>query len=254
MSHAHFKTNGPVLWFKVSTIQAKDDLPGIPPVTTTTFQSALTEHGDSFSLLGNKLFHVSKEGKLSRASLRTTTNALESRDAILSDLLQMAAAGEISTQSIIVETSLENEVVGCPPATTAVSSVERPALSAAFVEMMDATEEFRLNCFEAGTYQLMYRDYGASRSVAFSLSDAETGDPIILVEADPAFKQTKITVPCDDLRAAIAEKLQPEKNVGISILVEGWTAREWSTLAKELGARLMLLDVEAKSEIIPRYA
>lgn len=227
-----------VLWFRAIGRTSSDALLGFPERSYTVFSSEIAKRGDIFAFVDGHLIHMDRTGALSRGAFRL--HGTDNSPADLLEATKLLAVGALDIEPAV--TSLHLPPLPDHVFTSSHCGIERNAVSPAFAEMMDATEDFRHACDDEGGWAIICSDFGASRTVTMSIVDPETGHPAIYVEHDPLSDVASLTVHDEAMRESILETLSTEGirigGAGVFTLSD-WHEQGWQALSDGLASTLL---------------
>jgi hypothetical protein len=224
IDNGQFEARTPVLWFKAIGTTSPDGLDDLGERSTTVYESALARAGDRFYLVDGALVHESRDGQLSAGALTLRGSAADNtREAFV-----LTRANDLVLKSIL---NTPSRVPAVPADRFSGSHVGivRQALSPAFVEMMDATEDFRHDCDEDGGWGVTCSDYGLERKVVLSVVDIESQMPLLTI--DRSGSETTVYVADSDFAPSASEAL---RNAGIVASGKAASAVSWSAVQEAL--------------------
>ncbi|MCS4090041.1 hypothetical protein [Rhizobium sp. BK176] len=224
IDNGQFEVRTPVLWFKAIGTTAPDGLDDLGQRTTTVYESALARAGDRFYLVDGALVHEGRDGQLSAGALTLRgSSADNTREAFV-----LTRANDLVLKSIL-NTPARVPAVPADRFNGSHPGIVRQALSPAFVEMMDATEDFRHNCDEDGGWAVTCSDYGFERKVVFSVVDIESQVPLLTINRTGS--ETTVYVADSDLAPSASEAL---RNAGVVESGKGGNAVSWQAVQDAL--------------------
>jgi hypothetical protein len=224
IDNAQFEVRNPVLWFKAIGTTAPDGPADLKEHSATVYESSLAIAGDRFYLVDGSLVHEGRDGSLSAGALTLRGSVADNAR----EAFALTRATDISLKSILNTPSR----VPAAPAERFHSShpgIVRQAVSPAFVEMMDATEEFRHDCDEDGGWAVICSDYGFERKVVFSVMDIETQMPLLTINRSGS--EATVYVADSEVAPSVSEAL---RNAGIVEPERGIAAVSWTAVQDAL--------------------
>lgn len=232
IDNGQFEVRKPVLWFQAIGETIPDGPSDLGQNSTTVYQSTLARPGDKFYLVNGRLVHEGLDGNRSVGALTLRASAADNvREAFI-----LTRNNEFSLKSILNRPARVPEV----PAERFSSShcgVVRKDVSPAFVELMDATAEFRHDCDDDGGWAVNCSDIGLDRTVSLYVLDIETQISLVQIEVGSNARTAKVSVADKKfgptLIGALREGGIPVSHEGV---VEGivWDRDTWSSVQASL--------------------
>jgi hypothetical protein len=224
IENGQFEARTPVLWFRAIGKTAPDGIADLGEHSATVYESALACAGDRFYLVDGTLVHEGRDGQLSAGALTLRGSAADNTR----EAFSLTRAAELTLKSIL------NTPPYVPDAPAerfhgSHTGIVRKVFSPAFVEMMDATEDFRHDCDEYGGWTVTCSDYGIERKIGFSVVDIETQLPLLTINRTAS--EATVYVADSDFAPSVSEAL---RGAGIADTESGISAISWPTLQDTL--------------------
>lgn len=224
IDNGQFEVRNPVLWFRAIGTTSPDGFADLGEHSATVYESALANPGDRFYLVDGALVHEGRDGQLSSGALTLRGSAADNTR----EAFSMTRATDLVLKSILNTPAR----VPAAPAERFHGShcgIVRQAFSPAFVEMMDATEEFRHDCDKDGGWAVTCSDYGLERKVVFSVMDIETQLPLLTINR--SCSEATVFVADSEFAPSVAEALH---DAGITQTEKGLTPVSWPAVQDAL--------------------